>query len=73
MILIGVVLQNLWVKLKRQVGLRSLPPRGFRLDATEYVDDRLFRLTRFKAFLRHALERRYPPRLTIPLPPVATT
>lgn len=67
MILIGVVLSNLWVALKRRIGLRILPPHGFRLSAVELVDDHLFRLARFKLFLRQALERRYPPRLTIPL------
>ena len=65
LIQIGVVLQNLWVKLKRLIGLRILPPHGFRLDAVEYVDDQLFRMARFKLFLRHALERRYPPCLAI--------
>jgi putative transposase len=65
MVLVGVILANLWVALKHRACLRRLPPRGFRREEVEYVDDRLFRLLRFKIFLRHAVEHRYPPSTTL--------
>ena len=69
MVLIGFVLANLWVALKRRTCLRTLPPRGFRLTAVDHIDDRHFRLLRFKLFLRQAVEFRYPPRSEIALAP----
>jgi putative transposase len=69
LVLIGVVLANLWISLKRRTCLRTLPPRGFRHSAVAHIDDRHFRLLRFKILLRQAIELRYPPRSEIALSP----
>ncbi len=53
---VGLVLVNLWTKLRYLHCRVLLPPRGFRRAPIFHEDRSRFRLARLKDFLRHAVE-----------------
>lgn len=62
---IGFMLTDVWVLLRFANCARILPARGFRRAPQLIIDEDGFRLLRFKAFVRHALETRYEGRWSI--------